>query len=129
MIRKACIIFYLFGSAISAQDTLTYSKMNNEQFRAWDEVESNWKKEHFQPFLKKEKIKLDCGKCTSVYVSVIFRRDSVKTSYELMKTWKCDDEMKGRQLYEMKKILGEIKLPELFDNYYLKVMLGSRLKC
>ncbi|MCE3258435.1 MAG: hypothetical protein K0S12_76 [Bacteroidetes bacterium] len=86
-------------------------------------------KDQFYPFLKKEKIKLNCGHCTSAVVWVVFKKENGKTSNTIVTNKKCGSEFKGKQLEELKKLLDQISLPELFDGKHVKVHLGSALKC
>ena len=123
------ILLFLTVPCVKSQDTLTYSKMSTAQYRTWDSTERKWRTEKFMPFLKRENIKMDCAKCTSVYVWLVFKIDSGGTKYKIIKNKKCGDEFKGRQLKELERLLNEIKLPVLFINTYFKVMLGNGLKC
>jgi hypothetical protein len=125
----AQILLFLACFISRAQDTLTYSKMKTDQYQAWDTIERKWRTEKFMPFLKKENIKMNCANCTSVYVWLVFKIDSLGSSYKIMRNKKCADEFKGRQLKTLEKLLNEIKFPAVFINTYFKVMLGNGLKC
>lgn len=72
---------------------------------------------------------MDCAKCTSVYAWVVFKCDSNGTTFTLLKSKKCGEELKGRQLAEFKKLFEKIILPDIFLNSYLKVFMGNGLKC
>ncbi|MCE3226277.1 MAG: hypothetical protein K0S32_828 [Bacteroidetes bacterium] len=111
-----------------SQDTITYSRLSKEQYSSWKQIEDKWLKEKFYPFLKKEKIKLSCGGCTSAVIWVVFKKTD-RTTYEIIYNKKCGSEFKGKQLAELKRLLDQIQLPEEFNNTYLKVYLGSALKC
>jgi hypothetical protein len=124
-----CVLCVLFCRIIFAQDTISYSKMSTAQYKSWEEIEKNWRTEKFMPMLKKNNVKMNCASCASVYAWVVFKRDSIKTTYSLLNTKKCGDEMKGKFLLEFKKLLDTIVLPVDFINSYFKVYLGNGLKC
>ncbi len=122
------IFTYSFLNLIS-QDTLLYSNLSKSQYSSWKEIENNWLKEKYYPFLKKEKIKLNCSGCESAYVQLVFKKDSSQTKYTIIKTKQCGEAFKGKLLLELKKILNQIILPEEFNNTIFKTQLGSALKC
>lgn len=114
---------------ISAQDTLTYATFTDTQYKAWKTIEQNWLHERYYPFLKKEKIKLSCASCTTASVWVMFEKKEGETTFSLLKNVKCGRQFEGKQLSSLKKLMGEIKLPEEFNNTKIKVLLGLALKC
>lgn len=123
------IILIFTCCKVVAQDTLSYSTLNNEQYKTWKGIEEKWLTEKYYPFLKKNKIKLNCANCYAAYVMVAFKRDSANTTYTILRNKKCGDEFKGKQLTELKNLLQQIILPEEFKNTILKSHLGSVLKC
>jgi len=128
-LRSLLYILIFISNVLVAQDTLTYSKLSTIQYQQWEEIESKWRKEEFASFLKRNNIKMDCAKCTSVYTWIVFKCDSSGTTFSMIKNKKCGEEMKGKQLSEFKKIFEKIKLPETFINTFLKVYMGNELKC
>lgn len=114
---------------IVSQDTLSYSTISNAQYKAWKPIEEKWIKETFRPYLEKRKIKLSCLGCESVYLGVVFKKDSANTTYTIIWTRRCGAPFSKNQLLEIKLLLNEIKLPEEFNNAIFKVNLGQALKC
>lgn len=127
--RPLFYILIFLCEMLVGQDTLTYSKMSTVQYQQWEEIESKWRTEEFSPFLKKNNIKMDCAKCTSVYAWIVFKCDSSGTTFSMIKNKKCGEEMKGKQLSDFKKIFEKIQLPETFMKTFLKVYMGNGLKC
>lgn len=123
------IMLFICCNKIFAQDTISYSKMSVSQYKSWEEIEKKWRTEQFMPFLKKNNIQMNCGSCTSVYAWVVFKRDSLNTSYSILQSKKCSEIMKGKFLSDFQKIINLIILPDDFLNFYFKVYLGNGLKC
>jgi hypothetical protein len=122
-------LFAFFFKTASAQDTLSYATFSETQYSAWKNIEQKWLTEKYYPFLKKEKIKLSCASCTSASAWVCFSRANAVTTFKILENKKCGQPFKGKQLTELKKLVGEIKLPPEFDNTRIKVLLGLTLKC
>jgi hypothetical protein len=127
-----CLFLVLFVfkiSGIVSQDTLTYATLSKAQYSSWKNIEQKWLSEKYYPFLKKEKIKLSCAGCESVYVWLVFKKDNSNTTYDIIKSKKCGGDFTGRLLSELKKLLNEIILPVEFNNTVFRTSIGSALKC
>lgn len=123
------IFFFFFTNRFFCQDTLTYSSLNSQQKSDWNKVYNAWLTNKFYPFLKKEKIKTNCAGCSSVYVSVVFKRYGEITANEIIKTSKCGRAFKGKQLTELQVLLNELFLPDSFERSFFSVQMGAFLKC
>lgn len=122
-------LFFLLFKTSLAQDTLSYATFNEVQYKAWKTIEQQWITEKYYPFLKKEKIKLSCASCTSASAWVYFAKENSVTIFKILQSKKCGQPFKGKQLAELKRIIGEIKLPAEFENTRIKVLLGLSLTC
>lgn len=122
-------IIFLLGKSAFSQDTLSYSNLSKEQYSSWKTIEDKWMNETFRPYLAKRKIKLSCNGCESVYISLVFKKDTINTTYQVIRTRKCGAPFPKLQMNEVKLLLEEIKLPQEFNNTLFKVNLGLVLKC
>jgi hypothetical protein len=129
MMMKFFLLLVFLTVIGKAQDTLTYSTLTTEQYLSWEKTEKEWKNEHYYAFLKKNNIKLNCTNCNSVYLWLVFKCDSVKTTSVILKNKKCATEFTKTQLFELKKMVEFLVLPHEFINTVFKVYIGSALKC
>ena len=129
MSRLILIAFIFCLQIVKAQDTLTYATFNEAQYNAWKTIEQKWLNEKYYAFLKKEKIKLSCASCSAALAWVLLSKNDAVTSFKILENKKCGREFTGKQLASLKKLIGEIKLPEEFNNTKIKVLLGLSLKC
>lgn len=128
--KKALLVFLLFtGVKIFSQDTLTYSNLSKEQYSTWKVIEDKWIKEQLRPYLKKRKIVLNCAGCESVYLGIVFTKDSLTTTYKVIWTRRCGAPFSKLQMNEIRLMINEIQLPAEFSNTTFKVNLGLALKC
>jgi len=105
--------------------------LNNEQWQIWDSISDYWLKNEFQNCLKKNKLKLSCGYCASVYLTVnLFIDNEGKLSkYEIVKERVCG----ANASTQLKKCFFEyfetIVFPAPLRNINIQVQIGNGLKC
>ncbi len=128
------LLYFLFFSVVvfsQGKDTLTYGTMSREQFGDISVITDNWLKNDFQLCLKKEKIKMSCAHCSSVYLKVIACIDSTGrlSSYTKIKTNVCGREMKTEMENCMMNYFKSLIFPVSLRNTKIELFLGNGLKC
>lgn len=124
------LICFFVTAQKSPIDTLEYSKFSKIQMASWDSIENNWDKKFFASFLKKNKIKISCAKCTGVtVVMVLIIHEDGHCHPKFIKGRKCAYDYSKKQIDEIEKSFMLITFPPDFYNTTIKVFLGRVLKC
>jgi hypothetical protein len=116
-------------SAQQNNDTLDYYSLNAEQKAQWNEIDNNWRKNEFQPFLNRQKIRLSCAHCERVTLRVVFQILEEHAHFKILDSKKCGTEFSKKQLKEIELLLMKIKFPEFFNGKIIIMQFGNALKC
>jgi hypothetical protein len=112
------------------KDTLTRSSFSEVQLAKWNELEAQWKMKHFNPFLNKHKIKMNCATCTHISMEIVFSVfEDGHAHCKIISSRKCGKEFTPKQLKEIEKLLFQFEFPESFNNTVFRVNIGEVLKC
>ena len=135
MKKVGIIIFLSFvllsGACFSQEVRENINEVLNEQQRAdWYKTRKAWENKYFHAFLKKNKIKLSCKKCASVYLDVHFSiMEDGHAHLKILQTQKCGSAFNEKQVSELEKLLFNLEFaPTLYNSKFL-ARLGNGLKC
>jgi hypothetical protein len=122
---------FICGFAQKApKDTLSSFDFSARQKTAWDSIETGWHKKQFQPFLKKNKIKISCATCDGVYLDFVFQvHEDGHCHPKLVRSMKCHKPLSRKEADDMEKFFMRMDFPPCFYNTTLSVRLGRYLKC
>lgn len=126
------IVGMILITSVYAQktDTLQVFQFSKAQEASWDSIQETWNKTYFQPFLKKNKIKITCAHCTKVFAVMALNIDSSGICTPVLIRGKvCSREYTKKELAELEKSLLKIRFPHEFYNTILKLYLGRVLSC
>jgi len=134
MKRLLLIISVLLSiNVINAQekkDTLDYSSISTVQRAEWDEIEYMWELSHYNPFLKKHKLKTSCAHCNSINFEVLFSVDeNGKAKANLISEKVCGKKFNEKQKVELLQLLEKIAFPKVFHDGTFKFRIVRALKC
>lgn len=122
--------FFCSSAQSLSGDTLPEYSFSKMQRAEWDSLEMIWMKKKFNPFLKKNKIKITCASCDAVYIEVYAEVGSDgQCKATLLKGRKCASEFTKAQKDEMERSLMQLAFPASFYNTSLLLRLGRHLKC
>ncbi len=107
-----------------------FDVLSDGQRKDWTKAKDNWQQTYFLPFLKKQKIKMSCASCASVYINVSFEvMDDGHAHAKVVWTKKCGSEFSAKQIKELEKLLYNFQfMPGLYNTKFI-ARLGTSLKC
>src|ERR1700741_289125 len=97
--------------AQAKNDTLDYFSLPADHRKEWDDLFDNWEKNHFNAFLKRQKIKLSCAHCERVHIYVLFHVFDEHAHFKILSNKKCGDSFTKKQLKEIEMLLMKIVFP------------------
>jgi len=110
----------------------TYTDLPTLELRlAWNKIDDDWRLHYFHDCLAKDKLKMSCAHCASIYLTVDFKIDSVGKviEYKVVKENMCGSDFTE----SLKKCFLEyfltIEFPEGFRNMVFEINIGNGLKC
>jgi hypothetical protein len=111
-------------------DTLDlYSLPQEIRFQVNDSSQK-WEQNCFTPFLKRNRIKLSCAHCNSVFVEAVFRlQEGGHSHFVITRQKKCGQSFSKTQLKEIEKMLLNLQLPESVRGKLIRLRFGNSLKC
>jgi hypothetical protein len=117
---------------IPKDSIITYTDLPTDEARlAWNNMHDNWRRNDFYDCLEKEKIKMSCAHCSSIYLTVDFKIDSAGKvlEYRVVKENMCGSDFTET----LKKCILEYFLatqfPEGLRNMVFEITIGNGLKC
>lgn len=125
------LFVFLHLSAISQEVRENINEVLNEQQRSeWYKSKRNWEEKYFTPFIKKQKIKLSCASCASVYIDVHFAiMEDGHTHVKILQTKKCGTVFNAKQIAELEKLLFNIEFSPILYNTKFCGRIGKGLSC
>ena len=134
--KKLFFTLVLFTSFIclsgqnSSGDTLFFGSFSYKEMNLWDSIEKQWNQKYFNPFLKKNKIKISCGGCSRFIIKTYFEIDEKGAGHaKLLVAERCSGPIPKKQFNELSKLLQQIIFPAEFHNKKYKLSMGRVLKC
>lgn len=122
--------FFCTSAQGLSKDTLTFQNLDYKEMNLWDSIERKWYQNHFNLFLKKNKIKISCGGCSRFIMDVYFEiHEDGHCHPKLILAQKCYAELTAKQRIELLKLLMLIEFPEPFYNRNYRFKMGRALKC
>ncbi len=126
-------ILTIFSTSSSAQsDSIPwYYELKGDAYQQADSLLDLWMATAYQTILKKNKLKMSCKKCTSVYMDVIFliEPDGTFIDYEVLQSRKCGEEFDGDLQGEFVFFFAQIKFPPALRELRFRYRLGTSLSC
>lgn len=132
LLHKLFILFFtaLPGFAFAQNDTIEAYLLDKEPKEQVKTAAENWERTYFDPFLKKNKIRLSCAHCTSVFFEAVFKiQDEGHAHYTITRTKKCGTDFTHKQLKEIEKMLIQLSLPGSLKGKLIRIRFGNALKC
>lgn len=124
------LLSFIVVKAQQPKDTLNYFSLSTEQRKLWGNIEDQWTKEHFNTFLKKNKLKTTCAHCYSIRFNVLFSiNEKGEMQVSLLSNYVCGKSFSKKQEEELVSHLKKIIFPATFYNKTLEFRIGRTLKC
>ena len=119
------------GAEAQTDEVPWYYELQGEAGRQADSLLDLWMATEYQTILKRNKLKMSCKKCTSVYIDVIFliERDGSFIDYEVVQSRKCGEEFDGDLQGEFVFFFAQIKFPTALRELRFRYRLGTSLSC
>lgn len=144
--KKTIVLFFIIFSALAfnrlnAQDIeqtipkdsiFTYNDLPSDEARmAWNNMHDEWRRNNFQDCLDKEKLKMSCAHCSSIYLTVDFNIDSAGKvlDYRIVKGTMCGKDFTERLKKCFLEYFLEATFPEGLRNMVFEITIGNGLKC
>jgi len=144
--KKAIVLFLIIFPALAfsrlnAQDIeqvkskdsiYTYNNLPSDEARhAWNDMHDEWRRNNFQDCLDKEKLKLSCAHCSSIYLTVDFNIDSAGKvlEYRVVKENMCGNDFTESLKACFLTYFLAVQFPEGLRNMVFEITIGNGLKC
>ena len=118
-------------NSLPADTIIKTQDLNNEQWQIWDSISNYWLKNEFQNCLKMNNLKLSCGYCASVYLTVnlFIDNEGELSNYEIVKERVCGSKASTKLKNCFMQYFETIVFPAPLRNINIQVQLGNGLKC
>lgn len=135
-----CFLFISFNK-LSAQNIeptiqkdsiIIYNDLPSDEARhAWNDMHDEWRRNNFQDCLDKEKLKLSCAHCSSIYLTVDFKIDSTGKvrEYRVVKENRCGNDFTESLKTCFLTYFLAVQFPEALRNMVFEITIGNGLKC
>lgn len=107
------------------------SDFTHEEYAAWSTILSDWRKNIFFDCLKKQKLRLTCDGCESIYLHVNMNIDSTGklVKYTITKEKMCGEKFRPELKEGFLNYFENLIFPPALQNKIINVYLGECLKC
>jgi hypothetical protein len=139
--RSFTVIFFLLmmqltavsqnDKAVKKDSVIKEKDLSDSQWKEWYRLDTTWTKYMFPSCLHENKIKLSCGKCESVYITVQMKIDSSgqMVRYTLISGKMCGEKIPEKLVSCFLDFFKFLEFPACLRNIILEVKLGNGLKC
>jgi hypothetical protein len=119
------------NNTIPADTIIKTHDLDREQWQAWDSISNYWLKNEYPLCLKKNKLKLSCGHCESVYLLVNFYidKEGKLSKYEIIKDKACGSNATIKLKNCFLSYFLNIIFPPPLRNINIQAHIGNGLKC
>jgi len=106
-------------------------ELKDEEYKKWRDISDDFNHKKYLSCLKKQKLKMNCGNCTSIFIDVVLNIDETGklNSFEIIKenicTYKIGKKLKKCFMEDFEKMT----FPEESKNKSIEIRLGTGLKC
>ncbi len=110
---------------------LKYFELNEEQWDAWNTMDSTWSKDYFKSCLAENGLRLNCEDCENAYLTVKFDIDStgIIKNFSNVKSNICGSEIPLKLEKSFMYYFLNIQFPTILRGLKIEVTIGNGLKC
>lgn len=125
-------ILFISFSQLSAQiEGIKHYELKGKAYQQADSILNVFMKVEYPALLKKYKLKMNCGNCTSVFMDVVFfiEPDGHIVDYVMVDSKKCGAEFDEEMQADFVFFFVQINFPPSLRDMHLQYRLGTSLKC
>jgi hypothetical protein len=115
----------------TSERVIKENDLEGEMFSKWMKIKDDWRLNWFQSCLAKNKKRLTCDGCESIYITVNMKIDAngKLLSYTKIKSYMCGEDITPKLEKCFMDYFFNFTFPEEFRNCTFEVQLGEGLKC